>query len=106
LSDIYPGAAALQVALVAIRRAGVPPLIQATDGKSIFLAAGCAACHTLAAAGSKGTLGPSFDAVKPSKTTVVSAVTNGQGEMFSFNGLLTADQIHTVAEFVNQSAGT
>jgi mono/diheme cytochrome c family protein len=36
----------------------------------------------------------------------VRAVTNGQGVMLSFKGMLTVDQIHAVAEFVHQSAGT
>ena len=35
--------------------------ITATSGKDIFLAAGCSSCHALAAASSKGTVGPDLD---------------------------------------------
>ena len=37
-----------------------------TDGKAIFKGAGCAGCHTLAAAGATGTIGPNLDQLKPS----------------------------------------
>ena len=30
-------------------------------GKGVFLAAGCGACHTLSAAGTKATVGPNLD---------------------------------------------
>jgi cytochrome c oxidase subunit 2 len=33
----------------------------ATAGKALFASAGCAACHTLAAAGATGTVGPNLD---------------------------------------------
>jgi cytochrome c oxidase subunit 2 len=33
----------------------------ATSGKAVFANNGCAACHTLAAAGAKGTVGPDLD---------------------------------------------
>ena len=37
-----------------------------TDGEAIFKGAGCAGCHTLAAAGATGTTGPNLDQLKPS----------------------------------------
>lgn len=33
----------------------------AANGKAIFISAGCGACHTLAAAGSNGKVGPNLD---------------------------------------------
>jgi mono/diheme cytochrome c family protein len=74
------------------------------DGKSIFTA-NCAACHTLADAGTTGTVGPSLDASKPSEALVVDRVTNGRGVMPSFKDSLDADQIAAVAEYVSGAAG-
>jgi cytochrome c oxidase subunit 1 len=75
----------------------------ATAGKQVFATAGCASCHTLAAAGAKGTVGPNLDQRKPTKALVVQRVTNGKGAMPSFKGQLTARQIDDVAAFVFES---
>jgi mono/diheme cytochrome c family protein len=76
-----------------------------TDGKTIFTSAGCVSCHTLAAAGSSGTVGPNLDQAKPSEQLVIDRVTNGKGAMPSFKGQLTAEQIRAVAKFVAENAG-
>jgi mono/diheme cytochrome c family protein len=88
---------------VSLRAAGVRGLVSATDGKSIFTEAGCATCHTLAAARASGTVGPNLDEAKPLKSDVVSAVTDGSGVMVSFKGTLSAAQIRAVAEFVSKN---
>jgi mono/diheme cytochrome c family protein len=75
-----------------------------TDGKTIF-AQTCASCHTLADAGTTGTVGPNLDASKPSEALVVDRVTNGRGVMPSFKDSLDADQIAAVAEYVAGAAG-
>lgn len=75
-----------------------------TDGKSIFTGS-CGSCHTLADAGTAGTIGPNLDASKPSKALVVDRVTNGQGVMPSFKDSLDAAQIEAVAEYVSSSSG-
>ena len=62
--------------------------IAETDGKAIFTAAGCAGCHTLAAAGATGNVGPNLDEAKPSAELVTDRVTNGKGVMPSFKGRL------------------
>jgi cbb3-type cytochrome c oxidase subunit III len=76
-----------------------------TDGKTIFATAGCTGCHTLAAAGSTGTVGPNLDDAKPSKELVIDRVTNGQGGMPSFKGQLSEAQIEAVATYVSENAG-
>ena len=76
-----------------------------TDGKAIFASAGCGGCHTLAAAGSSGTVGPNLDEAKPSLELAVDRVTNGQGGMPSFEGQLSEEQIQAVAGFVADNAG-
>jgi cbb3-type cytochrome c oxidase subunit III len=82
-----------------------PPEGGAADGKSIFASAGCAGCHTLAAAGATGTVGPNLDEAKPSLDLAIDRVTNGQGGMPSFKGQLSDEQIQAVAKFVADNAG-
>jgi mono/diheme cytochrome c family protein len=79
--------------------------IAATDGKTIFSQAGCGSCHTLAAAGSTGTIGPNLDDANPSKELAIERVTNGAGAMPAFADRLSEEQIDAVAEFVSQGAG-
>ncbi len=74
-----------------------------TAGKAVFASAGCATCHTLKAAGSKGMIGPNLDQLKPAEATVVHQVENGGGAMPSFKGQLSATQIQDVAAFVYTS---
>jgi cbb3-type cytochrome c oxidase subunit III len=76
-----------------------------TDGKAIFASAGCSGCHTLAAAGASGNVGPNLDEAKPSKELAIDRVTNGQGGMPSFKGQLSEAQIEAVATFVAENAG-
>jgi outer membrane protein assembly factor BamB len=66
----------------------------------------CAACHTLAAAGSTGTVGPNLDQLKPSDALVVHQVTNGGGGMPAFGSSLSKAQIQSVAKYVSTVAGT
>jgi cytochrome c oxidase subunit 1 len=73
-------------------------------GKQVFASESCGGCHTLKAAGSTGTVGPNLDQAKPSKALVVDRVTNGKGNMPSFKGRLTPQQIQQVADFVSSSA--
>jgi mono/diheme cytochrome c family protein len=79
--------------------------VTATDGKTIFLTAGCTGCHTLKDAGSHGTVGPNLDQAKPPESLVVDRVTNGKGAMPSFKGKLTPAQIQAVAKYVSSVAG-
>ena len=74
-------------------------------GKAIFESAGCSGCHTLAAAGATGAVGPNLDQVKPTRAVVVQRVNAGGGAMPSFKGRLTPQQIQEVAAFVASSAG-
>jgi cytochrome c553 len=74
-------------------------------GMKVFDTAGCATCHTLAAAGSTGTVGPNLDQLKPSNAAVVKQVTNGCGGMPAFASTLSKTQIQSVALFVSSVAG-
>jgi mono/diheme cytochrome c family protein len=72
-------------------------------GEQVFASAGCGGCHTLAAAGSSGNVGPNLDEASPSFDKVVERVTNGQGAMPSFKDQLSEQQIRDVAAFVSES---
>jgi mono/diheme cytochrome c family protein len=65
----------------------------------------CAGCHTLAAAGSTGTVGPNLDQLKPSDALVMHQVINGGGGMPAFGSTLSKTQIASVALFVSSVAG-
>jgi cbb3-type cytochrome c oxidase subunit III len=111
-AGIYEGEQADAVAAYVAAVAGNPEaggggdqLTDATDGETIFLQAGCGSCHTLAAAGASGAIGPNLDESQPDVSLVVDRVTNGKGGMPSFRGRLTEDQIQAVAEYVAENAG-
>jgi mono/diheme cytochrome c family protein len=76
-----------------------------TAGKKIFLSAGCTGCHTLADAKATGTVGPNLDQVKPDYRLATARVTLGKGQMPSFKGQLSAQQIADVAAYVVKATG-
>jgi mono/diheme cytochrome c family protein len=75
-------------------------------GKAIFAAQGCGSCHTLADAGSSGSVGPNLDDAKPSIDLVVERVTDGAGVMPSFKDKLSEQEINDVAAYVSSVAGS
>ena len=107
-AGLVKGQDALDVAAFVASVAGTgsatttPPSQLGTDGKAIFRAE-CAGCHTLAAAGSSGMVGPNLDQLKPKQPIVVHQVTNGGGVMPAFKGKLSPKQIQAVASFVASS---
>jgi outer membrane protein assembly factor BamB len=74
------------------------------QGEEVF-GTTCSTCHTLAAAGSSGTVGPNLDELEPSKSLVEKQVTNGGGGMPAFGSSLSKEEIQSVAEFVSSAAG-
>jgi len=100
-------AVAAYVASVAGKPGAAPPPPgdgQAAGGKDVFKT-NCAGCHTLADAGTTGTVGPNLDRSKPAKALVVDRVTNGKGAMPPFKTTLTGAQIQAVADYVSSAAG-
>jgi cbb3-type cytochrome c oxidase subunit III len=77
---------------------------QPTSGKDIFVA-NCGSCHTLADAGTSGTVGPNLDQLKPAFARVQKQVINGGAVMPAFKGTLTPAQIKAVAKYVSSVAG-
>jgi len=86
-----------------------PPAGGAGDpvaGKEVFLgSSGCGSCHTLADAGTSGSIGPNLDESQPPAELVVDRVTNGSGAMPSFSDSLSEQQIQDVAAYVSSAAG-
>jgi quinohemoprotein ethanol dehydrogenase len=78
----------------------------ATPAGEIFVQ-NCGTCHTLAAAGTTGTVGPNLDQLKPSEGTVEKQVTDGGGAMPAFGKtkILTPKEIKEVSGFVAEVAG-
>ena len=76
----------------------------AAGGAAVFSSAGCGNCHTLAAAGSTGKVGPVLDGKPLTTALVVDRVTHGKGPMPPFASQLSAQQIQDVAAYVVQSA--
>jgi cytochrome c553 len=75
-----------------------------SPGAKVFASSGCASCHTLDAAHSKGQIGPNLDELKPDQATVERQVRNGGNGMPSFKSKLSPSQIRQVAEFVSSSS--
>ena len=63
----------------------------------------CGMCHTLKAAGSEGQIGINLDQLKPLMSQVIMAVTNGNGVMPTFEGMLSSEEIEAVSYFVSTS---
>jgi cbb3-type cytochrome c oxidase subunit III len=108
-ANLVKGQDAIDVAAYVASVAGVGGFAAApgnvgTNGAAIFKA-NCSSCHTLAAAGATGTVGPNLDQLKPAMAVVVHQVTNGGAVMPAFKGKLSAAQIEAVAKYVSSSAG-
>ena len=108
-ADLVSGQDLADVAQFVAENAGkdgfVEPVeVTGANGKTIFTAK-CGSCHTLAAAGTTGTVGPNLDQLKPPEATVRTQVINGGGVMPAFKGTLSDAQINAVAKYVADNAG-
>jgi cbb3-type cytochrome c oxidase subunit III len=108
-ANLVTGQGAIDVAAFVAANAGKqgfvqPVAVTGTNGKEIFTSK-CGSCHTLKDAGTKGTVGPNLDQLKPPFAIVQHQVINGGGAMPAFKGVLTAKQIDAVAKYVAEQAG-
>ena len=71
----------------------------ADDPKALFTS-NCAGCHTFAAAGSTGTVGPNLGEITLPADGIAEQIRNGGGGMPPFEGQLTDEQIQALAKFV------
>ncbi len=81
------------------------PPAAAGGGEKLF-SDNCGNCHTLAAAGAAGKVGPDLDQLKPGPDLLKAQITNGGGGMPAFAGKLTDEQIQQIADYVSTSAGS
>jgi mono/diheme cytochrome c family protein len=83
-----------------------PQQAQATaaSGQEIFTSS-CGGCHTLADAGTSGTIGPNLDQAAPDAATVKAYVRGGGGGMPAFGDNLSNAEIDAVAAYVASVAG-
>lgn len=72
-------------------------------GARVFRAAGCHTCHTLAAARSRGRIGPNLDRRRPSADAVARQVRRGGRRMPAFGDRLSGQQIRAVAAYVAEA---
>lgn len=79
---------------------------QEQDGRVIF-GEYCASCHTLAAAGADGKVGPNFDQQMPPEALVADAVERGRqrGNGTMPAGIVQGEDVDAVAAFVAAVAG-
>lgn len=77
-------------------------------GKKLFMQGvvpSCAVCHTLQAAGAEGAVGPVLDELKPDAARVAKALRDGIGQMPSYKGKLSDDEMAALARFVSTASG-
>ena len=74
---------------------------QTVAARALFTQYSCGACHTLGAAGGSGHIGPELDGnANLDHAYIVSRVSNGQGAMPGFGGMIAADQIDLLANYI------
>lgn len=74
---------------------------QAAASRALFNQYSCGACHVLSAAGGTGQIGPALDGnANLDHDYVVARVSNGQGAMPGFGGMIAADQIDQMATYI------
>jgi mono/diheme cytochrome c family protein len=74
------------------------------SAKDVFLHT-CASCHTLAAAGATGGIGPNLDEARPTRERVRTMIRNGAISGAMPAGLLAGDDLERVAVYVSGVAG-
>lgn len=65
----------------------------------------CGLCHALKAADTEGAVGPVLDELKPNAARVAKALRDGIGQMPSYKGKLSDEQINAIAAFVATATG-
>jgi cytochrome c6 len=76
----------------------------AASGQEVFTT-NCGSCHTLADAGTSGTIGPNLDDAAPDAATAKAYVRGGGGSMPAFGDNLSNAEIDAVAAYVASVAG-
>lgn len=70
------------------------------------LSPSCGMCHSLESADFVGIAAPDLDQLQPGYERVLDAMRNGPGAMPSYSGILTEAEMHDVAAYVSDEAGS
>ncbi len=73
-------------------------------GKETFVTSRCGTCHTLDAAGTKGTVGPGLDHLRLSRARVARYVRAGGADMPAYAKTLSPVEIADLAAFVSDAS--
>ncbi|QZH75219.1 MAG: c-type cytochrome [Erythrobacter sp.] len=74
---------------------------QIAASRQVFATYSCGACHVMADAGGNGHIGPALDGNDGlSVEYVTQIISNGQGAMPSFGGMVTEEEIDTLARYI------
>jgi mono/diheme cytochrome c family protein len=104
--DLYEGEQANDVAAYVAEVAANPsakvalPAGAGGNDPKLLFESNCGSCHTLADAGTTGTIGPNLDQAKPGLQLAIRQITNGGGGMPPFKGQLTEQQIRLLAQYI------
>jgi mono/diheme cytochrome c family protein len=71
-----------------------------TAGRDLFNGNSCSACHTLADAGSSGSVGPDLDNPNLTRDQIVNRIEMGGGPMPSFAGQISEADIGKLADYI------
>ena len=104
---VAPAVVAVQAVAAAETPAAAPAGLtaeQVAQGRQLFADWSCSACHVLTDGNGHGHIGPSLDGnTALDKAFVINRVSNGQGQMPGFGGLMTAEQIDVLASYIMQA---
>lgn len=71
------------------------------EGRRLFTAFSCGACHVLAAAGGQGHVGPALDGNRTlSRDYTADVIANGRNAMPAFAGQMSDEEIATLAAYI------
>lgn len=94
---------AMATAVDPTQPAAVEPLTeeQIEASRTLFSQYGCGSCHAFADANGYGHIGPSLDGNDTlSVDYVKTIITNGQGAMPAFGGMVSDEEIETLAHYI------
>jgi mono/diheme cytochrome c family protein len=75
-----------------------------SEGRTVFISAGCGGCHTVASVNAHGRIGPDFDTSEQlTRAQIHTEVRFGEDGMPSFYGRISREQETAVIEFVFQT---
>jgi mono/diheme cytochrome c family protein len=84
--------------------AAAPAPADRDAARQLFNDWSCGSCHALKDAGGTGHVGPSFDGTVNTVDFVKGRITNGQGAMPAFGGLMSDEEIDMLASYIVEAA--